>query len=100
MKTYMHRIKRSSVFVAAQGTIGQDLVFEHYTSKVVAARHPHTKKVLNRLNEPFIRLKDANAFAFQVMKNSGLAEIYETSLTRSHAEYRKALNAYFERNKK
>ena len=96
----MQRMKRSSVFVAVHGSIGQDLVFEHYTSKVVAARHPQTKKALDRFNEPFIRLKDANAFAFQVMKNSGLAEIYETCLTRSYAEYKKALKAYFEENKK
>jgi len=98
----MDRIKRSSVFVAPHGSIGKDLVFRHYTSKVVAARHPETKKV-NRgrqQRQEVIRLKDVNAFAFQVMKNSGLTEVYETCLIRNEAEYKKALKTYFARNKK
>lgn len=93
----MNRIKRSSVFVAPHGTIGRELVFRHYTSKVVAALHPGTKKGRHQTSE-MIRLKDANSFAFDVMKTSGLADIYETSLTRSYADYKKALRAYFARN--
>jgi len=98
----MDRMKRSSVFVAPHGTIGNELVFRHYTSKVVAALHPETKKVNGggHQRNGMIRLKDANSFAFQVMKNSGLAAIYETCLKRSEADYRKALRAYFEKNKK
>jgi hypothetical protein len=98
----MNQIKRTSVFVAPQGTIGQELVFRHYTSKVVAALHPGTKKVNGgrHSRKEIIGLKDANSFAFQVMKNSGLAAIYETCLKRSEADYKKALSAYFERNKK
>ena len=95
----MDRMKRSSVFVAPHGTIGTDLVFRHYTSKVVAALHPETKKInggRHQRNE-IILLKDANSFAFQVMKNSGLAAIYETCLKRSEADYKKALKAYFEK---
>jgi len=95
-------MKRSSVFIAPHGTIGRDLVFMHYTSKVVAALHPDTKKLNGGRHQrhEIIRLKDANSFAFQVMKNSGLAAIYETCIMRSEAEYKKALRAYFEKNKK
>ena len=98
----MERMKKSSVFVAPQGTIGRELVFRHYTNKVVAALHPETKKLNGNRHQrnEIIRLKDANSFAFQVMKNSGLAAIYETCLKRSEAEYKKALSAYFEKNKK
>ncbi len=99
----MNRIKRSSVFVAPHGTIGRELVFRHYTSKVVAALHPETKKAnggRHQKKNEVIALKDANSFAFQVMKSSGLAAIYETCLKRSEADYRKALSAYFEKNKK
>lgn len=40
--------KRNSVFVALQGTIGKELVFRHYTSKVVVAIYPDTNKTENR----------------------------------------------------
>jgi hypothetical protein len=40
MKTKMSTLKRNAVFVALQGTIGRELVFKHYTSKVVAAVYP------------------------------------------------------------
>lgn len=98
----MKRPKRSSVFVAHHGTIGKDLVFRHYTSKVVAARHPESKKAINSTpqREEIIRLKDANAFAFEVMKNSGLIAIYETCLKRNESEYKKALKEYYRKNKK
>ena len=41
----MARLNRSAVYVALQGTIGRELVFKHYTNKVVAAIYPDMEKL-------------------------------------------------------
>ena len=41
-------LKRNSVFVALQGTIGNELVFRHFTNKVVVAIYPETGKADNK----------------------------------------------------
>ena len=40
----MAKHKRSAVFIALSNTVGHELVFRHYTSKVVVADHPDPKK--------------------------------------------------------
>ena len=95
----MFRIRRSSVFMTPPSTLGGDLVFKHYTSKVVVATYPETRKVKTgrRQGELSIRLKEANAYALEVMKNSGLIAMYEKYLSEGETVYRKALMDYMRR---
>jgi hypothetical protein len=39
----MARLRRTAVFVALSCNVGHDLVFRHYTNKVVVGKYPDTK---------------------------------------------------------
>lgn len=39
----MARLRRTAVFVALSSNVGHELVFRHYTNKVVVGKYPDTK---------------------------------------------------------
>lgn len=41
----MAQLRRNAVFTALSDTIGHELVFKHYTNKVVVGRCPNKRKV-------------------------------------------------------
>jgi hypothetical protein len=45
--------RRTAVYVAPSETVGHDLVFRHYTNKVVVGKYPETK-----MTETAGKLKD------------------------------------------
>jgi len=93
----MNQRRRNSVFVAPHGTIGQELVFRHYTSKVVAAKHPDDvrTKAGKLPGKGKINLKGAKAYAREIMKHSELKLIYEAYLEKGEKGYQKAMQNYF-----
>lgn len=98
----MARLRRNSVFVALQGTIGQELVFKHYTDKVVVARYPNMSRIkpseLQKLQRN--KMKEANAYAQNVLRNPELKAVYEKHLREGESVYKKAIKDFFEKIKK
>jgi hypothetical protein len=41
----MARLTRTSVFVALSSNVGHELIFRHYTNKVVVGKYPDTKTI-------------------------------------------------------
>lgn len=97
----MARIKTNSVFAALQGTIGKELVFKHYSDKVVVAKYPDMSRVKpsERQKQQRIHLKNANAYAQEVTRNPERRAMYEKYLKKGESVYKKALKDYFEKLK-
>jgi hypothetical protein len=93
----MDRLRRNSVYVALHGTLGRDLIFKHYTNKVVAATHPEVTPVpvLQRLTHPGKSMKEANEYAQLIMCNPALKALYEKYLKEGETVYKKAIKEYF-----
>ena len=39
----MSRLRRTAVYIALRETVGHDLIFRHYTNKVVVGKYAETK---------------------------------------------------------
>jgi hypothetical protein len=93
----MDRLRKNSVYVALHGTIGRDLIFRHYTNKVVAATHPENTPVqlFQRLTHPGRKMKEANDYAQLIMCNPALKALYEKYLKEGETVYKKAISEYF-----
>ena len=98
----MASIKRNSVFTALQGTIGQELVFKHYTKKVVVGKYPDMSKVepSERQKLQRAKMKEANAYAQQVMISPELRAIYEKDLQEGESLYKKVVQSFLLQNRK
>lgn len=97
----MARLQRNSVYVALQGTIGKELVFKHYSNKVVVAQYPDMSKVKpsEGQKEQRTRMKEANDYARFVLRNPELKAIYEKHLRQGETVDHKAKKNYFEKKK-
>lgn len=98
----MARLRRNSVFTALQGSLGKELVFKHYTDKVVVAKYPDMSRVKpsELQKQQRQKMKEANDYAQQVMRNPELRALYEKYLEQGESIYRKALKDYFEQSRK
>jgi hypothetical protein len=94
-------VKRNSVFTALSGTIGHELVFKHYTNKVVVAQYPDMSRVKSSELQKVQRskMKEANDFAQSVMRTPELKAMYEKDLRPGESVYHKAKKDFFERLK-
>ena len=98
----MARLRRNSVFTALSGSIGHELVFKHYTDKVVVGKYPDMSNVKpsELQKQQRSKMKEANEFAQSVMSNPELSALYQKDLRPGESVYHKAKRDYFERNKK
>ena len=94
----MEKPKRNSVYVALQGTLRRDIVFQHYTNKVVVGNCPGTAKVKlsRKLKSPKQNMTEANYYAQMILCNPELKALYEKYLREGETVYKKAIKAYFE----
>lgn len=97
----MSGLRRNSVFVALQGTIGRELVFTHYTNKVVAARYPHTSEPIlsEKQRRQANKMHEANGYAQAVMCSPQLKALYEKYLKEGESVYKKAIKDYLKKAK-
>ena len=96
----MARLQRKSVYVALQGTIGKDLVFTHYTDKVVVARYPDKSQVkISETPKALTGTLEAVDYAAFVLRNPELKAIYEKHLGKGETVYHKIRRSYFEKKK-
>ncbi|MGZ3851834.1 MAG: hypothetical protein ACXVBX_03520 [Flavisolibacter sp.] len=91
----MERLRRNSVYVALHGTLGRELVFRHYTNKVVVADLREATAVkLSRRPKKYMR--EANHYAQIIMCSPELKALYEKYLREGETVYRKAIKEYFD----
>ena len=94
----MERLRRNSVYVALHGTLGRDIVFRHYTNKVVVGNCPEGTKVKlshrHRLTKR--NMTEANHYAQIIMCSPELKALYEKYLREGETVYKKAIKEYFE----
>lgn len=97
----MASIRKNSVFVALQGTIGKELVFKHYTDKIVVAKYPDMTGIkpseLQKLQRS--KMKEANAYARNAMRDPELRAQYEKDLQKGETLYHKAKKDFFNKKK-
>ena len=88
----MAQLRRNAVFTALSGTIGHELVFKHYTNKVVVAKYPDMSKVKpsELQTQQRNKMKEANDFAQSVMRDTALRAVYEKDLKPGESVYHKA----------
>ncbi|HEY6953785.1 MAG TPA: hypothetical protein VI385_01010 [Flavisolibacter sp.] len=94
----MEKPRRNSVYVALHGTLGRDLIFRHYTNKVVVAQclQPGRPKLSRSQKSPKRNMTEANYYAQMILCNPELKALYEKYLREGETVYRKAIKAYFE----
>jgi len=94
----MERLRRNSVHVALHGTLGRDLVFRHYTNKVVVAHCPErtTNKLFNTRRQPGSKVTEANHYAQIIMCSPDLRALYEKYLRDGETVFQKAIKEYYE----
>jgi hypothetical protein len=97
----MARLKRTSLFSSLQGTIGKEIVFKQYADKTVVSQYPDMSKVKTTKRQRVQRdlLKEANAYASKIKRDSKLRAKYEKKLKPGESVFHKAKKEFFEREK-
>jgi hypothetical protein len=94
----MERLRRNSVFIALHGTLGRDLVFRHYTNKVVVAWcHVVTDvQPAKRHRHPRRKAAECNDYPSALMCDPNHKQLYEKYLREGENAYKNALKEHFE----
>jgi hypothetical protein len=94
----MERLRKNSVYVALHGTLCRDLVFRHYTNKVVVARCPEatTVKSLHTLKHRRAKYKAVAQYPQIEMWDPSHAALHLKYLREGNTAYKSALEEHFE----